>query len=287
MKFLLILLSLIPLFSLGQKGDANQSIFCSSVQFITNVNSGSGIFIKQSNYIFFATARHILFDYIKKEDTVLTFLPSLGNLRYYAHDIVTDEPTVMVIDLKKAYNDKMIKYSENHDIAVIAVGYYLNTKDSIGIVKYYDFIDKNKVSFIHPIGSDMMTNYNEVALSDDVIIFGYPTSIGLKGNPQFDNERPLLRKGIVAGKYEKQKTIIIDCPSYFGNSGGPVWKFYIEGLTTYAKLIGINSQYIPYVDVWVNEQKGIKNIENSNSDYSVVVPIEFAIELMNKFLIKK
>jgi hypothetical protein len=63
-----------------------------------------------------------------------------------------------------------------------------------------------------------MRKFADVLISNDVYIFGYPSSVGHSG--QLDHTRPLLRKGIVAGKNEAKNTIILDCPVHQGNSGG-------------------------------------------------------------------
>lgn len=41
--------------------------------------------------------------------------------------------------------------------------------------------------------------FSEVLVSNEVIVFGYPRSIGVTNVRQLDYSRPLLRKGIVAG----------------------------------------------------------------------------------------
>ena len=65
---------------------------------------------------------------------------------------------------------------------------------------------------------------DEVIVGNDVIMYGYPTSLGLEKIAQIDPLRPLLRKGIVAGKNIQRSSLVLDCPAYFGNSGGPVFE---------------------------------------------------------------
>src|SRR5438552_267375 len=69
--------------------------------------------------------------------------------------------------------------------------------------------------------TDLKT-YAHVLTANDVFVFGYPSSIGLKNIPQIDYDRPLLIKGIVAGKNAKANTIVLQGFVYPGNSGGPV-----------------------------------------------------------------
>jgi len=42
--------------------------------------------------------------------------------------------------------------------------------------------------------------FNDVLIANDAYIIGYPTSIGKKNYPQIDYKRPLVRKGVIAGK---------------------------------------------------------------------------------------
>jgi hypothetical protein len=107
------------------------------------------------------------------------------------------------------------------------------------------------------VPQDLIKRFDDVLVSNRVLIFGYPSSIGLRhGGPpgqratmdtikdlaQLDYARPLLRSGIVAGKNQARRTLVIDCPSYWGNSGGPVleieqadaltWNFRVMGVVT-------------------------------------------------------
>jgi len=126
--------------------------------------------------------------------------------------------------------------------------------------------------------------YSEVLIGNDVYISGFPSSLGIKKIPQIDYHRPLLRKGIVSGKFDTRKTIIIDCPTFGGNSGGPVIE--LEDVNTgnqNVRVIGIISQFVPFVEKWINLQHRLTNIEFENSGYSVVIPIDKVIELIEQF----
>ena len=76
-----------------------------------------------------------------------------------------------------------------------------------------------------------------------------------------------------------KKTIIIDCPVYPGNSGGPVLEIDRENfMTTRFRIIGIVSEFVP----WVSLSPGDKNPEISNSGYSIVTPLDAIRELLSK-----
>lgn len=95
-----------------------------------------------------------------------------------------------------------------------------------------------------------------------------------------------MRKGIIAGVNEINKTILLDCPVFYGNSGGPVIQIDIEsnttlpGLTYNYHIIGIVTQFIPYEESWENRNNHLINKEWFNSGYSVAVSIDKVFELI-------
>jgi S1-C subfamily serine protease len=110
------------------------------------------------------------------------------------------------------------------------------------------------------------------------MVFGYPTSLGLQQSPQLDPLRPLLRKGIVAGTNPATRFLVLDCPVYFGNSGGPVLELDRQPFGTSLSIIGVVDQYVPFV-----QQAGSQTIAmqvETNSGYSLAIPMDFVLELL-------
>jgi len=65
----------------------------------------------------------------------------------------------------------------------------------------------------------------DVLVSNDTIVYGYPRSLALDvSTAQLDPLQPLLRRGLIAGVNDKNKTIILDSASYRGNSGAQLLK---------------------------------------------------------------
>jgi hypothetical protein len=129
----------------------------------------------------------------------------------------------------------------------------------------------------------MFARLSSVDVANDVYLFGYPLSLTMHLSDQFELFRPLLRKGIVAGVNQATRTIIVDCPSYQGNSGGPIIQvtnpaFNIKDF----RIIGIVTGFIPFEEEWENKQFGFSNRSVSNSGYSIVEPIDIALELVWK-----
>ena len=121
---------------------------------------------------------------------------------------------------------------------------------------------------------DSVKRFDQVLTGNEVMVFGYPTSLGLQQLPQIDVHRPLLRKGIVAGTNPQKRSIVLDCPSYPGNSGGPVVELDKEGFQTHFNVIGVVSQYVPFAD------SGRSFMMLSNSGYSIVTPMDFVLDLV-------
>jgi hypothetical protein len=254
---------------------------------LDNGTTGSGFFVQDSLNTYLITARHVLFDKktiisnkIKKDTFVL--LSKMIECTYYPKEIDSSLKNSMSIDLQMANQFGLLKKQENADIGIINIGYVTITKDSLAITHYYPFVIKKKSFWNQPIPRNIIESYKNVHVGDDVITIGFPTSLGIQKSPQFDFERPLLRHGIVAGKYPKQNTFIIDCPEYYGNSGGAVFIKYEENGGVYYKLIGVISQFIPFEEKWINNRSGLINTNISDSGYSVVVPIESIFDLFKK-----
>jgi hypothetical protein len=132
------------------------------------------------------------------------------------------------------------------------------------------------------VGLETVKKFADVLTGNDVYVLGYPSSIGIQQLPQIDYDYPLLRKGIVAGTNESNKTIVLDCLTFFGNSGGPVLQVVPVGLATRFDVIGVVSQYVPFAETLVNTTFSYSNTQYHNSGYSIVEPMDSVLELLDK-----
>jgi hypothetical protein len=90
----------------------------------------------------------------------------------------------------------------------------------------------------------------------------------------------LLRKGIIAGKTEDGR-LIVDCPVYFGNSGGLVIEVYREAGLNHFRGIGIAVEMIPFVEeLWSKQFNAKTGIRYENSGYTFVEPMDRILELL-------
>src|ERR1039458_10276029 len=115
MKKTLLYLIIFHFTCFSQETKIPESILCSPVLLLTNSEQGSGVFISDSNYIFFLTARHNLFSLdTSKKDTSYKLIPKSGQFIFYPHNFVTDDPAIMDIDLKGAMNNDFIQYDKKN-----------------------------------------------------------------------------------------------------------------------------------------------------------------------------
>ena len=112
-------------------------------------------------------------------------------------------------------------------------------------------------------------------IGNEVIAFGYPTSLSLQENKQLNHLYPLLRKGMVAGRNLERRSIILDCPVYYGNSGGPVVQVETtpSGKNTFS-MIGVIGEFVPFID------RGQTFFTANNSGYSIATPMDFVFDLI-------
>jgi len=82
------------------------------------------------------------------------------------------------------------------------------------------------------------------------------------------------------------KSIILDCPVYAGNSGGPVLQveqvgLRAQGLQIEFAVIGVVAEFVPVAEEWLNKTHGYSNFEIGNSGYSVATPMDFVLEIIS------
>ena len=205
-----------------------------------------------------------------------------GFVRYYSDDTESSDSKALEVNFLGLFKKGYLKFSTSSDILVCKIGEI----DTVGYTKtIYDsdnVMKLNPTSRIKGYSKVNVATFDESILGNDIFIFGYPKTLGLQGNSQYDFNRPILRKGVIAGKYMDNKTIVIDCASFGGNSGGPVVETLRKGFDTEAKLIGIVVSFIPLAEVWINPRYNIKNVELVNSGYSVIEPIEKIYDLIKQ-----
>jgi len=250
---------------------------------LDNRDTGSGFYLRTGDRFYLVTARHVLFK--------ISADPSRGKhpfdlktktveLLSYPRDPKEAGRILLKLDLVKLESEGATKPHPTAEVAVVRIG-TVETKGTSWALKPAEGVEVKELapSGLVAVAMETADKLDQVMVANEVYIFGYPTSLGLKQIPQIDYERPLLRKGVVAGNNEKLGTIVLDCPAYQGNSGGAVLEVQRAGLVINFRVIGVITAFVPFAETWENKTQGYSTISISNSGYSVAVPMDKVLEL--------
>lgn len=247
---------------------------------------GTGMFIRRSNFVYFVTAAHCLFDNTGK------LINANATLTSSIRGTNKSEKAYGSLDLAWSQAMGFIKRHPTHDVAVVKVAVTKETTNSTlyTISASNGFVTDQTRPVMTPFGDDGCTLFEEVPIGGNSYVLGYPISLFNGQQSEIDFQFPLVRKGLISQKNYRTKKFIIDSGVYGGNSGGPVLWCENDFNKTYYHIIGIITQYVPAFTT-VNATNiitvGSTNVLNGsvvvNSGYSVAEPIDFAFELMDEF----
>jgi hypothetical protein len=211
-----------------------------------------------------------------------TFKPDATvNAISYSSDTSDTTSNVLILNLHELQAEGHLRTDANNDVLVITVARTTTAKapDTAQMVTTVKGAGWAHVSSHGTVGVaiEAVKTLAQVNVGNDVIMYGYPSSLGFKAVPQIDPLRALLRKGIIAGKDIQKHTIVLDCPVYFDNSGGPVFEIDREFPATKFFLIGVVTQYVPLVTT-----DGLTIEMLTNSGYSIATPIDAVLQLIKE-----
>lgn len=239
--------------------------------------TATGFYYRNKSGVYFITARHVL---LNREKEMWKLNAPRATLISYSLDLDWEKPSKALLDLDVIMEEGRLKFNDSDDVVVLKICSVVEEGDDKYVISKPlkgASTDREFKSVTVPPGN--IRYFSEVEEGNDVYLFGYPTSIGLRNDPQIKYNKPLLRKGTIAQKNDDRKTIILDCPVYFGNSGGPVTELVKTNINRHTfPIIGVVSQYVPFVQEWLNLKQGHTNIEYDNSGYSVIVPMDAVIK---------
>lgn len=241
--------------------------------------TGSGVLLQLSNSVYLVTARHVLFSEPEGTNPPTLLSPSASVKAYSSAGSTNVSERMINLDLIQLLHAGDVRFSTNRDVALVRIE---NCQpDDHSVVHALPGVIINQG--ISQYSESWLCRLADVDVGADVYMFGYPTSLTAPIREMFDPTQPLLRKGIVAGINPSKQIIIVDCPSYQGNSGGPV--IQVEhpslGVTEY-KIIGLVSSFVPFQEEWENKTFRYSYVGISNSGYTVIVPIDVALEMVWK-----
>jgi hypothetical protein len=271
---------------LAQRGIDPSVNINSTVLLKSDSGFSSGFMLIDSSNTYLVTSRHSFIG-IQKTPYYADFYLTNNSLlitTYNQFDVNNEQYAFSIDNLLLLFNQGNLKFDSVHDVVVIRLG--RNFKD--GFITHYPIqrVSKNR-GFPGAIPINRVLTFASLGVGQPICTVGYPKSLGLQDIPQYNFNFPLLRKGIVAGVDSLQRNIVIDCPCYKGNSGGPVFEltaFEKNGQlgTTYS-LIGLVSEFIPYREDKYDENLRIKDTFIWNSGYSIVTPADYILSLIRSF----
>jgi hypothetical protein len=231
-------------------------------------SSGTGFITYDHQHAYLVTACHVLYN---KEKNGL-YAESI-EVHQPVGTVKNNELSILHIELLKVD----IAYNIYQDYFIIKLA-FLSDK-GIKNIKFAEGVesvrsDSNLVVF----SVDRSLSLDDVLFGEDVYIIGYPSSVGLKEDPQFDYTKPLVQKGVVSGIYASQKTIILDSSVYPGNSGSIVLMEHDKII----KAVGMILRFIPYEQTWVNLRDKVVNKEYHTSRFSVALSFDVIKENLSK-----
>lgn len=276
---LLGMMYLLPISAQGQRAIPEDNLSYPVLLTLKGQGSATGFYFSDDSNIYLVTARHVLFT--KPNILKSTSATCLS----YPKDPNEPGKIKLELDLQKLNKKELIRYHKDHDVAIVRIANHVKSDGDKRRVVLLEGVKKLEYAKSGLLGVNIsnVRPFDKALISNDVFLFGYPTSIGIKETPHIDSYIPLLRKGIIAGKNKAKKTIIIDCTTYYGNSGGPVMQVeQFSPVRVKFRIVGIVSQFVPFKETWVNITHKISHWEISNSGYSVVTPIDAVLELLPK-----
>lgn len=259
---------------------------------LKNGMSGSGFYLNSDDAVYLVTAKHVFFEPDTRDGATagsVKLRSEEARLLSYSRNPAETARNVFAVNLTMLDAVGDVKRHPSEDVVIVKIGVVSNipsSKDSPRVFSPVAGVEEleRSPSGVLGVAVDNLKTFDQILVANDVIVFGYPSSLGLKELPQLDPLRPLLRKGIIAGQNPQKRSIVIDCPSYPGNSGGPVIE--IDTINVFQRrfnVIGIVSEFVPFAETWMNLQHNYANTTLVNSGYSIATPMDFVLELVKSF----
>lgn len=254
------------------------------VRILAGDSSGSGFLIKHEQDIYVVTAKHVVyrpnsttnnFDLIAEEAQIVL---------YPRTDVgIANTPRIYRLDLSAMSQSGDLRAHISKDLVIVKIGslQVVEDRSTLSLLPSITVTQESLGGLIHYdiAGS---RRFADVEVTNDVFVLGYPISLSTTEMQQINYDEPLVRKGIVAGKNSTNKTIILDCPVYGGNSGGLVLEINQVDYKTLIHLIGVVVQFVPFVEQWRNTRfPELQNTSLQNSGYSVALPVDYIYDLIN------
>lgn len=232
----------------------NKENFSFIVHISVDGSTGSGFLYKTEMNLYLITAKHVLLD----SDNLLVG----NNIVIIAKNMneVINTATTYEIEISDLSN---IIFSDDMNLDIIALK--IEDEENTIITNDYQrpFVKVNDI-----------LNFDNLNVLKSIYIGGCPTSLSIDVT-DYDITRVSFRRGIISSIYERE--FIIDCPTYYGMSGGPI---FVENNNGEIQIIGIVSKLVPLLVQWFNNrERSIINTDFENSGFSICIKLN---EIINK-----
>ncbi len=241
--------------------------------------AGTGFYLMTTQRVFLVTAKHVLFG---KDPASTNLIAREGILISYGKGKDSELRATNVVALAELQNRGMIRASPKHDVAVVALGERDLASSKVvrlesGVMAKSQNIEVSGFQIEHAV------RFDEIRAGTDAYIVGFPRSLGQsKLSPSaVDPDRPLFRRGIIAGKNPKNPDLIVDAAAYQGNSGGPlILKLRPDPLTEILRIAGVVSKFVGFERVLTDNRDQGLVVEIVNSGYTIAVPMDPVLDLL-------
>jgi hypothetical protein len=219
---------------------------------------GSGFYLNKDNSVYLVTAKHVL---VPPPVNGQPFVPVTLSCMSYSNNLVPEDREYLATTYANLNAQGLLKLSPDRDVAGVKLARTTLATEQSGQpvpgptgqvvplpardaatpppplpVSFYDgiAITSPKPSNIHFATMDTIKRYADVLVGNDAIMYGYPLSLA----GPLDPLQPLLRRGLIAGVNQQNRTVIVDSPSY-RNSRGPVVELEQDNLMIRLRIIGL------------------------------------------------
>ena len=253
--------------------DRKKIFCCHATGFLIGfISKNSKDVTKRRYYIFLATNRHVFED---KKYVELRLNTIDGKTKIFEQGLI----------FSNGENRWLAHRNKKIDLALLNVSPQVLQEHKV----IYGFFPQETFAYYR--------NFQKIGIAagDDLYVLGFP--MGIAGEIQ---NCACVKMGIISRIDQEimreSKAFLIDSSIFPGNSGSPVifkpTMTSLEGTKAInqAYLLGIVSRYLPYEEQLYTHQTNpptVVSLERENSGLSFVVPVDFAHQIFNHWIVTK
>jgi hypothetical protein len=240
--------------------------------------AGTGFYCFTTQRVFLVTAKHVLFG---KDPASTNLLTRECTLISYGQGTNSELRLTNVVALDELSSRGMVRFRTTHDVALLVLG---ERDPATGQVRWFSGVKAPpQGGKAFGFGMEMVARFGEINAGSEAYIVGFPRSLGQsKLTPSaVDPDRPLFRRGIIAGKDPSSMNLVVDAAVYQGNSGGPlILMLRPNGQSEVLRLAGVVTKFVGFERVLTDNRDQGLVVEIVNSGYSIAVPMDFVLDLL-------